>query len=59
MPGFPPVNSGGLIEAAMLYQRAWMLMHRAMFPPVNSGGLIEACRSSGVNWDGGLRRFRR
>ena len=37
---FPPVNSGGLIEAEVL-----ALLHRAHrggFPPVNSGGLIEA-----------------
>ena len=36
---FPPVNSGGLIEAACapLDERA-----AGAFPPVNSGGLIEA-----------------
>ncbi len=36
---FPPVNSGGLIEACRV---APFLMRRSMFPPVNSGGLIEA-----------------
>ena len=38
---FPPVNSGGLIEA-------WSAAREAgsggSFPPVNSGGLIEAAR---------------
>ena len=38
---FPPVNSGGLIEAAC----RWCFVRqriRRRFPPVNSGGLIEA-----------------
>ena len=37
---FPPVNSGGLIEASSAMRRACRA--RSMFPPVNSGGLIEA-----------------
>ena len=39
-PEFPPVNSGGLIEASARQEQfppEW-----TMFPPVNSGGLIEA-----------------
>ena len=37
---FPPVNSGGLIEA----RGSWRVSTRfkCKFPPVNSGGLIEA-----------------
>ena len=41
---FPPVNSGGLIEARPSCA-AW-LVDRTPFPPVNSGGLIEACLGS-------------
>ena len=37
--GFPPVNSGGLIEAQAPAQFPRGARH---FPPVNSGGLIEA-----------------
>ena len=44
---FPPVNSGGLIEAPA--SRFWVAAvialkraNHASFPPVNSGGLIEA-----------------
>ena len=36
---FPPVNSGGLIEATF---RTIFANLRDLFPPVNSGGLIEA-----------------
>ncbi len=37
---FPPVNSGGLIEA---YKPMFQLPScQRAFPPVNSGGLIEA-----------------
>ena len=36
---FPPVNSGGLIEAM---NWAGITRHAPRFPPVNSGGLIEA-----------------
>ena len=36
---FPPVNSGGLIEAVAV---GWHAANDARFPPVNSGGLIEA-----------------
>ena len=36
---FPPVNSGGLIEAIFSNQKFLLLKK---FPPVNSGGLIEA-----------------
>ena len=40
---FPPVNSGGLIEARTSF--GWPIVAGASvaFPPVNSGGLIEAC----------------
>ena len=37
---FPPVNSGGLIEASP--SRGRLPACVARFPPVNSGGLIEA-----------------
>ena len=36
---FPPVNSGGLIEAATIAAQS---DNSLAFPPVNSGGLIEA-----------------
>ena len=36
---FPPVNSGGLIEAFICFS---YIIDRPTFPPVNSGGLIEA-----------------
>ena len=36
---FPPVNSGGLIEAWFTIADMGVLIE---FPPVNSGGLIEA-----------------
>ena len=38
---FPPVNSGGLIEACKRFLERLVLVG-AEFPPVNSGGLIEA-----------------
>ena len=38
---FPPVNSGGLIEAS---KGMPCLSSIPKFPPVNSGGLIEAPR---------------
>ena len=37
---FPPVNSGGLIEANCYWRFYSFTIIR--FPPVNSGGLIEA-----------------
>ena len=37
---FPPVNSGGLIEADDV--DTGVTAPNARFPPVNSGGLIEA-----------------
>ena len=37
---FPPVNSGGLIEAGASSFFFFEVFSR--FPPVNSGGLIEA-----------------
>ena len=37
---FPPVNSGGLIEAERV--KARFRISAGWFPPVNSGGLIEA-----------------
>ena len=37
---FPPVNSGGLIEARSASGPLYSVT--PMFPPVNSGGLIEA-----------------
>ena len=37
---FPPVNSGGLIEA--FEERRHLGRRYRAFPPVNSGGLIEA-----------------
>ena len=40
---FPPVNSGGLIEAQRILVSPDHI--RNMFPPVNSGGLIEAQRN--------------
>ena len=40
---FPPVNSGGLIEASPDATRS--AGRSRPFPPVNSGGLIEADRS--------------
>ena len=46
---FPPVNSGGLIEAATT-----MIVSRTPsvpFPPVNSGGLIEAMNNVNVDVD--------
>ena len=39
---FPPVNSGGLIEALII--GVILEPAPARFPPVNSGGLIEAPR---------------
>ena len=39
-PAFPPVNSGGLIEAMAVTDIAGYSF--GGFPPVNSGGLIEA-----------------
>ena len=41
-PAFPPVNSGGLIEARSKPVTSDFIRHGARFPPVNSGGLIEA-----------------
>ena len=37
---FPPVNSGGLIEASQFTEHE--RKRTEAFPPVNSGGLIEA-----------------
>ena len=51
---FPPVNSGGLIEAVVA--RRLGAGRAEGFPPVNSGGLIEAARSTGTP-AGSLRRF--
>ena len=42
---FPPVNSGGLIEA-LSGDAGEAAATSRMFPPVNSGGLIEAMASS-------------
>ena len=39
-PRFPPVNSGGLIEATSCLVTSSFI--GPSFPPVNSGGLIEA-----------------
>ena len=41
---FPPVNSGGLIEAIDTTSTATVYL--LTFPPVNSGGVIEAIRTS-------------
>ena len=41
---FPPVNSGGLIEAQLDPFDFFLFL--PAFPPVNSGGLIEATRLS-------------
>ena len=52
---FPPVNSGGLIEALATSARPFILMS---FPPVNSGGLIEApsCGYHATDVNPGFRR---
>ena len=51
---FPPVNSGGLIEAPQARRQPLRL--QGAFPPVNSGGLIEAAiaRITGIR---ASRRF--
>ena len=50
---FPPVNSGGLIEARNISERC---SPGHGFPPVNSGGLIEASPFKG-NSDAGSPGF--
>ena len=50
---FPPVNSGGLIEAD--YSVTSCGPRVDAFPPVNSGGLIEASSASAC--PGSPRRF--
>ena len=45
---FPPVNSGGLIEAYRWYGSTRLVL--VVFPPVNSGGLIEAFIHRRLSW---------
>ena len=53
---FPPVNSGGLIEADLVTRP--VLLGDTAFPPVNSGGLIEAgtSREKEARASAGFRR---